>query len=71
MLKIIALILLLSIAAVNLVLMWQIFRKLRQNRDEKTELSQRYISVRLTFIGLSSLILSIINIVLRLREVLS
>lgn len=71
MLKIIVTILLLIVAAVNLVLMWQVFRKLKQSRDEQTEIPQRYVSVRLTFIGLSSLIISIINIVLRLREVLS
>lgn len=71
MLKIIVTILLLIVAAANLVLMWQVFRKLKQSRDEQTEIPQRYVSVRLTFIGLSSLIISIINIVLRLREVLS
>ncbi len=49
--------------AVNLVLLWQIFRNLKRRRDGQAAGSERYWSIRITFIGLNTAIVSIINIV--------
>lgn len=63
MLKTIILVFAAILMAVNLVLMWQIFRNLKRSRDERTVVSERYHLIRITFISLNTVIVCIINIV--------
>ena len=62
MLNTIILAVLVILTAVNLVLLWQIFRKIKQNMDKKLETIEPYISVRLTVFGINMVIICIIYI---------
>lgn len=60
MLKIFILTLFVVLAAVNLVLLWQIYRKMKQNLDIKLETIEPYIIIRLTAFGINMIIIGII-----------
>lgn len=56
MLKTIILAILVILTAVNLLLLWQLFRKMKQNPDAKLETVEPYITVRLTAFGVNMVI---------------
>ena len=60
MLKTIILILSVVLTTVNLALLWQIFRKMKQNPNEKLATIEPYISARLTAFGMNMMILFLI-----------
>ena len=62
MLKTIIFAILLILTAVNLVLLWQIFRKMKQNMDKTLEAIEPYIAVRLTCFGINMVIICAILI---------
>ena len=62
MLKTIITAILIILTAVNLMLLWQIYRKMKQNMDKKLETIEPYISVRLTVFSINMVILCAILI---------
>jgi hypothetical protein len=60
MLKIIIPSILAVLTAVNLVLLWQVYRKMKQNMDKKLESIEPYISVRLTAFGVNMVVLAVL-----------
>lgn len=62
MLKTIVLILLVVLTAVNLILLWQIFRKMKNNMDRKLEVIEPYITARLTAFGINMAIICVIGL---------
>ena len=57
MLKGIVTAILLALTAVNFVLLWQIFRQMKNNMDAKLETIEPYISARLTAFGINMVII--------------
>lgn len=70
MLKTIILGVLLVLTAVNLILLWQVFRKLKQNRQEKVEVSMDYIQPRLIAFGICMTATGLIGISMILLKIL-
>ena len=62
MLKTIITAILIILTAVNLMLLWQIYRKMKQNMDKKLETIEPYISVRLTVFSINMIIVCAILI---------
>lgn len=60
MLKTIILIVLFLLTAVNLVLLWQIYRKMKKNLDKKLQTIEPYITARLTAFGVNMVIICVI-----------
>lgn len=46
--------------AVNLVLLWQVYRKMKQNMDKKLEVIEPYIMARLTAFGINMAALAVL-----------
>jgi len=70
MLKTIILGVLVVLTAVNLILLWQVFRKLKQNRQEKVEVSMDYIQPRLIAFGICMATTGLIGISMILLKIL-
>ncbi len=62
MLKTIILITAILLTAVNVLLLWQIWRKMKQNPDQKLKTIEPYITIRLTVFGINMVVLGIIGI---------
>ena len=62
MLKTIILAILILLTAVNLILLWQIWRKMKQNMDQKLETIEPYVTARLTAFGINMAVICIIGI---------
>ena len=62
MLKTIILVISILLTAVNLVLLWQIFHKMKYNPDKKLKTLEPYITTRLTIFGINMVILCVIGI---------
>jgi hypothetical protein len=60
MLRIIFLSILAVLTAVNLVLLWQVYRKMKQNMDKKLEVIEPYIMARLTAFGINMAALAVL-----------
>ena len=60
MLKIIIPSILAVLTAVNLVLLWQVYRKMKQNMDKKLETIEPYIMARLTAFGVNMVVLTVL-----------
>ena len=63
MLKTIFLVISVILIAVNLVLLWQIFHKMKYNPDKELKTLEPFISKRLTVFAVNMVILSLIGIV--------
>ena len=63
MLKTIFLVISVILIAVNLVLLWQIFHKMKYNPDKELKTLEPFISNRLTVFAVNMVILSLIGIV--------
>ena len=62
MLTTIILIIAVILAAVNLILLWQVYRKMKQNMDKKLETVEPYIMTRLTVFGINMVFLCLVGI---------
>jgi hypothetical protein len=60
MLRIIFLSILAVLTAANLVLLWQVYRKMKQNMDKKLEVIEPYIMARLTAFGINMAALAVL-----------
>ena len=60
MLRIIFLSILSVFTTVNLVLLWQVYRKMKQNMDKKLEVIEPYIMARLTAFGINMAALAVL-----------
>jgi hypothetical protein len=60
MLRIIFLSILAVLTAVNLVLLWQVYRKMKQNMDKKLEVIEPYLMARLTAFGINMAALAVL-----------
>ena len=63
MLKTILLVISVILIAVNLVMLWQIFHKMKYNPDKELKTLEPFISKRLTVFSVNLVILSLIGIV--------
>jgi hypothetical protein len=45
---------------VNLVLLWQVYRKMKQNMDKKLEVIEPYLMARLTAFGINMAALAVL-----------
>ena len=70
MLKTIILAVLVILTAVNLILLWQIFWKLKQNRKEQTEVSMDYVQPRLIAFSICMTATGLIGIAMILLRIL-
>ncbi|MBR6595720.1 MAG: hypothetical protein IKK72_04000 [Oscillospiraceae bacterium] len=63
MLKTIFLVISVILIAVNLVMLWQIFHKMKYNPDKELKTLEPYIAKRLTVFAVNMVILSLIGLV--------